>query len=101
MNIDQDELEIVDKGDRQLNKHSKIWAKNAFDALHEFWGFDTKKHIIDILEDLEFIMVLVDMLVIFFLQVAKKDKILYPLMRYEKFYFIFCFFFPKFSYFYI
>jgi hypothetical protein len=36
MDIDEDELQIVNKGNRQLNKHSKIWAKNAFDALHEF-----------------------------------------------------------------
>jgi hypothetical protein len=84
-----------------LNKHFGIWAKNAFDALHEFWGFDIKKSITDLLEDLDFIMVLVDMLAIFVLQVAKKDKILYPSMRYEIFFCIFYFFFPKFSYFYI
>jgi hypothetical protein len=36
MDIDEDELEIVNKGDQQLNKHFGIWAKNAFDALHEF-----------------------------------------------------------------
>jgi hypothetical protein len=66
-----------------LNKHSRIWAKNAFDALHEFWGFDTKKSIVDLLEYLDFIMVLVDMLAIFVLQVAKKDRKLYLSMRYE------------------
>jgi len=35
VDIDENELEIVNKGDQQLNKHFKIWAKNAFDALHE------------------------------------------------------------------
>jgi hypothetical protein len=93
-------LQIVNKGNRQLNKHSKIWAKNAFDALHEFWSFDTEKSIVDLLEDPNFIMVLIDMLVMFVLQVAKKDKKLYPPMKYEKFICIFCFFFPKISYFY-
>jgi len=36
MDIDENELEIVNKGNQQLNKHSRIWAKNVFDALHEF-----------------------------------------------------------------
>ncbi len=100
MDIDEDELQIVDKGDRQLNKHFEIWARNALDAWHEFQGFDIKKFIANFSEDPNSIMVLVDMLAMFVLQVAKKDESLYPPMRYEIFICIF-FFFPKFSYFYI
>jgi hypothetical protein len=29
----------------------KMWAKNAFDEWREFWGFDTKKFIIDLAKD--------------------------------------------------
>jgi hypothetical protein len=76
MDIDENELQIVNKGNQRLNKHSEIWARNAFDAWHEFRGFDIKKSIANLSKDLNAIMVLVDMLVMFILQVAKKDEII-------------------------
>jgi hypothetical protein len=69
MDIDENELQIVNKGNQRLNKHS-------FDAWHEFQGFDIKKSIANLSKDPNAIMVLVDMLVMFILQVAKKDEII-------------------------
>jgi hypothetical protein len=56
MDIDENELQIVNKGHQRLNKHSKIWARNAFDAWHEFRGFDTTKSIAGLSKDLNSIM---------------------------------------------
>jgi hypothetical protein len=42
-----------------------MWAINAFDWWWEFWGFDTKKSIIDLAKDENIFMELVDMLSMF------------------------------------
>jgi hypothetical protein len=53
-------------------------VKNVFDEWRVFCGFDTKKSIIDLLEDESSIK---DMLSSFILQVAKKDGSLYLPIR--------------------
>lgn len=53
-----------------------MWAKNAFDEWWEFWGFNTKKLIANLVEDGKIIMELMDMLAMFIRQVAKKDEML-------------------------
>ncbi len=53
-----------------------MWAKNAFDEWQEFGGFNTKKSIANLVKDGKIVMELMDMLAMFILQVAKKDKML-------------------------
>jgi hypothetical protein len=66
-----------------------MWVKNAFDELHEFWGFNIIKSIVDLSKDEQFVMVLDDMLAMFILQVTKKDDGLYLLMKYVFLIFLF------------
>jgi predicted nucleic-acid-binding Zn-ribbon protein len=63
LNIDEKSLQNVNKGGQRINKHVKMWAKNAFDKWWELWGFDTKKFIIDLAKDEQTIMELEDMVV--------------------------------------
>jgi hypothetical protein len=60
-----------------------MWPKNAFDEWREFWGFDTKKIIIDLAKNEQTIMELENMLSMFIFQIAKKDGSLYPPTSYE------------------
>ncbi len=78
MDLNENENENVNKGGRRVNKHVELWVKNVFDEWRVFCGFDTKKSIIDLLEDESSIK---DMLSSFILRVAKKDGSLYLPIR--------------------
>jgi hypothetical protein len=73
-----------------------MWVKNAFDELHEFWGFNIIKSIVDLSKDEQFVMVLDDMLAMSILQVTEKDDGLYLLMKYVILIFCFDYFFEIF-----
>jgi hypothetical protein len=72
-----------------VNKHTKLWVKNAFDEWRLFCGFDTLKFIVDVFKDEGLIKDLVDIFY-FLLQVAKKDDNLYPPTRYTSLPFFKC-----------
>lgn len=78
-------MENVNKGGRKVSKHAKLWEKNAFDEWKLFHGFNTIKSITDIFLNENLTKDLVDMLLSFVLQVAKKYDKLYPPTRYNVF----------------
>jgi hypothetical protein len=80
LDIDEKGFENVNKGGRKVNKHVELWRKNTFDDWKVFYGFDTSKSIVDLLENESSMKDLVDMLSFLILQVAKKDSNLYPPM---------------------
>jgi hypothetical protein len=45
LDVDERELENVDKGGCRASKHVELWAKNAFDGWRKFHGCDTEKSI--------------------------------------------------------
>ncbi len=55
-----------------MNKHIKLWVKNAFDEWRLFCGFDTLKFIVDLSKDEGLIKDLVDMLFSFCFASCKK-----------------------------
>jgi hypothetical protein len=59
-------------GGRKVSKHVELWAKNAFDELRQFRGFDITKLIVDLSKDEGLVKNLVDMLSTFVLQVVEK-----------------------------
>lgn len=50
INVDDKELDNVNKGSHKANKHVKLWAKNVFDEWRKFWGYNLEKSIIDLFE---------------------------------------------------
>jgi hypothetical protein len=62
LEIDDKEMENVNKGGRRISKHAKLWEKNAFDEWKLFCGFDTIKSIVDLFLNKGLIKGLVDML---------------------------------------
>ncbi len=78
LDLDEKEVDNVNKGGRRINKHVELWAKNAFDEWKVFRGFDTTSSIVDLSKNESSIKNLVDMLSSFILQVAKKDGNMYP-----------------------
>jgi hypothetical protein len=78
-------MENVNKGGWKVSKHAKLWEKNAFDEWKLFHGFNTIKSIADIFLNENLTKDLVDMLLSFVLQVAKKYGKLYPPTRYNVF----------------
>jgi hypothetical protein len=73
LDIDEKELENINKGGRKVNKHVKLRTKNAFDEWKVFCGFDTSKSMLSFLT----------------LQVGKNDNNLYPLMSLINFHYYF------------
>jgi hypothetical protein len=71
LDLDEKEVDNVNKGGRKINKHVKLWAKNAFDEWKVFRGFDTTSSIANLSKNESSIKNLVDM------QVAKKDGNIY------------------------
>ncbi len=59
-------------GGRKVGKHVELWAKNAFDELRQFCGFNITKLIVDLSKDEGLVKNLVDMLFTFVLQVVEK-----------------------------
>jgi hypothetical protein len=47
LKIGDKQMEIVNKGGLKMNKHTKLWAKNAFNEWKLFHGFNTMKFIAD------------------------------------------------------
>ncbi len=62
LDIDDKELENVNKGGWRVNKHIKLWAMNMFDEWRLLRDFDTRKSIVDMFKDEGSIKDLVDML---------------------------------------
>jgi hypothetical protein len=73
LNLDKKEVDNVNKGDQRLNKHVKLWAKNAFNEWKVFHSFDTRRSIANLLENESSIKNLVDVLSSLILQVVNKD----------------------------
>ncbi len=72
LDLDEKEVDNVNKGGWRVNKHIALWTKNAFDEWRVFCSFDTTRSlIINLLEDESFANNIVDMLSSFALQVAK------------------------------
>jgi len=81
--IDDKELENVNKRGQRMSKHVKLWAMNAFNEWRLFHGFNMAKSIVNLFENEGLIKDLVDMLSSFVLQVAKKYGSLYPPTKYN------------------
>jgi hypothetical protein len=62
----------------RASKYAKVWVPNVFEKWCKFKAFDIERSIANLFEDEGFVMVLINMLYLFILQVAKKDKSLYP-----------------------
>jgi len=77
LDLDEREVENVNKGGRRISKHVELWARNVFDDYNFFCGFDTTRSITNLSKDESFIKDLVNMLSSFVSQVAKKDGNLY------------------------
>jgi hypothetical protein len=43
LDLDEKEVESVNKGGRKINKHVELWAKNVFDGWKIFHGLDTTR----------------------------------------------------------
>jgi len=77
LDLDEREVENVNKGGWRINKHVELWARNVFDEWKVFDSLDTTRSIVDLLEEESFVKDLINMLSSFVLQVAKKDGSLY------------------------
>ncbi len=63
LDLDEKEVDNVNKGGQRVNKHIELWAKNAFDEWRPLCGFDiTRSLIIDLSENESFVKNIVDML---------------------------------------
>lgn len=51
LDLNEKEVENVNKGSRKINKHVELWVKNAFDQWNFFHGFDTTRSIADLSKD--------------------------------------------------
>jgi len=78
LDLDEREVENVNKKGWRINKHVELWARNVFDEWKVFHSLDTTRSIADLLENESFVKDLVNMLSSFVLQVVKKDGSLYP-----------------------
>jgi hypothetical protein len=68
-----------------LNKHIKLWVKNAFDEWSMFHGFDIQKPLricLKLKETITRVRDLVNVIFSFVLQVVKKDDSMYFITRY-------------------
>jgi hypothetical protein len=81
LDLDEREVENINKGCWRINKHVELWARNVFDEWRVFRGLDITISIANLLENESFVKDLLDMLSSFVLQVAKKDGCLYPPTR--------------------
>jgi len=98
--VDERKLENVNKGGCRTNKHVELWAKKAFDEWTNFRVM-IQKSIVNLFENKKTIEELIDMLVLFVLQITKKDGTMYLLTKVFKkkillfclliFFLIFCF----------
>jgi hypothetical protein len=70
--LDEKEIEHVNKRGCKASKHVESWAKNAFNEWRVFYGFNTKKSSVDLSKDENFVMDIVKMLSCFVLQVVRK-----------------------------
>jgi hypothetical protein len=52
-----------------------MWARNAFDEWHEFWGFNIINCIVNLSKDEQFVMVFDDMMAMFILQVTERTMV--------------------------
>jgi len=97
LDLDEKEVENVNKGGWRINKHVELWVRNVFDEWRIFHGFDTTRSIIDLSKNESYVKDLVDIISFFVLQVAKKIVAyifqlgnFYPLMFQMKLLFYFC-----------
>jgi hypothetical protein len=77
LDLDEREVEHVNKRGQRIKKNVELWARNAFDDYKVFHGFDTMKSITYLSKDEFSIKYLVDMISSFVLQVVKKDGNMY------------------------
>jgi hypothetical protein len=70
LDLDEKEVDNVNKGGRRINKHVELWAKNAFDEWKVLRSFDTRRSIVDLSKKESSIKNMVDMLSSFILQIV-------------------------------
>ncbi len=70
LDLDEKEVDNVNKGGWRINKHVELWAKNAFDEWKVFHNFDTRRSITDFSKTESSIKNMVDMLSSFILQIV-------------------------------
>jgi hypothetical protein len=78
LDLNEKEVENVNKGSQRISNDVKLWVKNAFDEWNFFCNLDTTRSIVDLSKDEYSFQDLVDMFSFFILKIAKKDSILYP-----------------------
>jgi len=78
LDINDKQMENVNKGGQKVSKHAKLWAKNAFNEWKVFCGYDTNKSIIDIFENKDYVKTFINMLSFFCLASSQKNGSLHP-----------------------
>ncbi len=72
LDIDDDEMENVNKRGWRVSKHAELWVKNVFDEWRVFCGYDKEKSIEGFSEDKDSIKDFVDMLSFFYFTSCKE-----------------------------
>ncbi len=67
MDLDEKEVDNVNKDGHRISKHIKLWMNNAFDEWRVFRDIDITKSIIDLSKNEYFVKNLMDMLSSFIL----------------------------------
>jgi hypothetical protein len=72
LDIDDNEMENVNKRGWRVRMHAKLWVKNVFDEWRLFCGYDKENSIEDVFENKDFIKDFIDMLCFFYFASCKE-----------------------------